>query len=150
MAVLASLPIAYFVAIRPIFLFRQAQFVRVFPLKLARFCMLSTGSGITNKPAIYLFFSSSFLPLCALLPLLPQTLADPGRNCLLSLSLLGSYNGSPDTHFFPGSNMVDDVAKGGALLLPCASLLILLVSTVYHFSDWSVLSYLNSLTHRLP
>ena len=35
-------------------------------------------------------------------------------------------------------------------LVPCASLLILLVSTVYHFSDWSVLSYLNSLTHRLP
>ena len=56
----------------------------------------------------------------------------------------------PRHSFFPGSNMVDDVAKGRTLLLPCTSLLILLVSTLYLFSDWSVLSYLNSLTHRLP
>ena len=38
-------------------------------------------------------------------------ISNSGRNCLLSLSLLRGYNGSPDTYFFPGSNMVDDVAQ---------------------------------------
>ena len=52
----AFLPTSLPVALRPLFLFRQAQYVQVFPLKPAPFCMLFAGLGSTNKSTI---FSSS-------------------------------------------------------------------------------------------
>ena len=117
MVVLASLPIAHFVAIRPIFLFPQAQFVQVFPLKLAPFCMLSAGSDSTNKSAIYLFLFI-FATLCS-----PSFTSNSGRPWQ-ELSFLTFFTMRlqwvPGHSFFPGCNMVDDVAKRGALLLPCA------------------------------
>ena len=55
----AILPTALSVALRPLFPFRQAQYVQVFPLKSAPFCTLFAGLGSTNKSAIFLLFSSS-------------------------------------------------------------------------------------------
>ena len=54
----AYLPTALSVALRPLFPFRQAQFVRVSPLKPAPFCTLVTGLDNTNKSVISLLFSS--------------------------------------------------------------------------------------------
>ena len=51
-AVPAFLPIAYSVALWPLFPFQQAQYVQVFPLKPAPFCTLFAGLGNTNKFAI--------------------------------------------------------------------------------------------------
>ena len=53
----AFLPTALSVALRPLFPFRQAQFVPVFPLKPAPFCTLFARLGRTNKSAISLLFS---------------------------------------------------------------------------------------------
>ena len=53
----AFLPTALSVALRPLFPFRQAQHVQVFPLKPAPFCRLFAGHGSTNKSAISLLFS---------------------------------------------------------------------------------------------
>ena len=53
----AFLPTALSVALRPLFPFRQAQYVQVYPLKPVPFCALFAGLGSTNKSAISLFFS---------------------------------------------------------------------------------------------
>ena len=53
----AYLPTAHFVALRPLFLFRQIQYVQVFLLKSAPFFTLFAGRGSTNKSAISLLFS---------------------------------------------------------------------------------------------
>ena len=53
----AFLPTALSVALRPLFPFRQAQYVQVFPLKPAPFCTLFAGLGSTNKLATSLLFS---------------------------------------------------------------------------------------------
>ena len=53
----AFLPTALSVALKPLFPFWQAQYVQVFPLKPAPFCMLFAGLGSTNKSAISLLFS---------------------------------------------------------------------------------------------
>ena len=104
----AFLPTALFVVLRPLFPFRQAQHVQVFPLKPAPFCTLFTGLGSTNKSAISLLFSYYLTlilssPPCPLLHLssYPRLCGRSGRNCLLSPSVLSGYNGSPDTRF-PG------------------------------------------------
>ena len=47
----AFLPTALPVALRPLFPFQQAQYVQVFLLKPAPFCMLFAGLGSTNKSA---------------------------------------------------------------------------------------------------
>ena len=54
----AFLPTALSVALRPLFPFRQAQYVQVFPLKPASFCTLFAGLGSTKKSAISFPFSS--------------------------------------------------------------------------------------------
>ena len=73
-AALAYLPTALCVAPRPLFSFRQAQYVQVFLLD--PFCMLFAGLGSTNKSAISSF--SSYLTLILSSPpypfLLSQTL----------------------------------------------------------------------------
>ena len=86
----AYLPTAFFVALRLLLPFQQAQHVQVFLLKPAPFCMLFGGLGSTNKSAISLLFSyyltlvlssppcsllhfSSYLKLCG----------RSGRNCFL-------------------------------------------------------------------
>ena len=74
----AFLPTALSVALRPLFPFRQAQFVLVFPLKSAPFYTLFAGLCSTNKSATSLLLSDSRSVLPALSSLssflLPQTL----------------------------------------------------------------------------
>ena len=102
----AYLPTALCVALRPLFFFQQAQYVKVFPLKPTPFCTLFAGLGSTNKSAISLLFSYYLtfvlsLPLCFLLHLSSylKLCGRSGRNCLFSPSVLLDYNGSLDTHF---------------------------------------------------
>ena len=52
-ASLAYLPTARFVTLKSLFLFQQAQYAQVFPLKPALFCKLSAGLGCTNKSATF-------------------------------------------------------------------------------------------------
>ena len=54
----AFLPTALSVAPRPLFPFRQAQYVQVFPLKPVPICTLFAGLGSNNKSAIFLLFFS--------------------------------------------------------------------------------------------
>ena len=103
----AFLPTALSVALRPLFPFRQVQFVPVFPLKPAPFCTLFAGLGSTNKSAIFLLFFSCLtlalsLPPCPLLHLscYLKLCGRSDRNCLLSPPVLSDYNGSPDTRFY--------------------------------------------------
>ena len=102
----AFLPIAFFVALRPLFPFRQAQYVEVFPLKPAPFYTLFAGLGSTNKSAIFLLFFSCLTlvlssPPCPLLHFFSylKLCGRSGTNCLISPPVLSGYNGSPDTRF---------------------------------------------------
>ena len=102
----AFLPTALCVALKPLFSFRQAQYVQVFPLKPAPFCTLFAGLDSTNKSAISLLFSSYLAlilssPPCPLLHLSSylKLCGRSGRNCLLSAPVPSDYNGSPDTRF---------------------------------------------------
>ena len=90
-AVPAFLPTALSVALRPLFLFRQAQYAQGFRLKPAPFCTLFAGLGNTIKSAISLLFfyyltlvlsspPSPFLHLSSHLELCGRS----GWNCLLS------------------------------------------------------------------
>ena len=66
---LAYLPIAFSVALRPLFSFQQAQYARVLPLRPAPFCMLFAGLGSTNNSATSLFLlSDSYSVLATLSP----------------------------------------------------------------------------------
>ena len=99
-AVLAHLPTALSVALRPLFPFRQTQYAQVFSLRPAPFCMLFAGLGSTNKSAISLFFSFYLTlvlssPSCPLLHLsfYFKLCIRSGRNCPLSPPVLSDYNG---------------------------------------------------------
>ena len=105
-AATAFLPSAVSVALRPLFLFWQAQYAQVFPLKPAPFCTHFAGLGNTTKSAFILLFSSYLTlvlssPPCPLLHLsfYLKLCGRSGRNCLLSPSALSGYNGSPDIRF---------------------------------------------------
>ena len=106
----AFLPTSLSGALRPLFPFRQAQYVQVFPLKPAPSCTLFAGLGSTIKSAIFLLFSYYLtlvlsLPPCPLLHLscYLKLCGKSGRNCLLSPPVLLDYNGSPDTHLSRGT-----------------------------------------------
>ena len=70
----AHLPTALFVALRPLFPFRQAQYVQFFPLKPAPFCTLFAGLGSTNKSATSLLLLSDSRSVLATLSFLPSFL----------------------------------------------------------------------------
>ena len=134
----AYLPTALSVALKPLFLFRQAQYFQVFLLKYAPFCMLFAGLGSTNKSATSLLFSFYLTlvlssPPCPLLHLsfYLSLSGRSGRNCLLSLPVLLGYNGSLDTRFFRKS-------------------LSSYISYLLFSRTEGVLSHRNSLTHRFP
>ena len=57
-AALGYLPTAFSVALRPLFLFQQAQYAQVIPLKPAPFCKLFSDLCSTNKSATSLLCSS--------------------------------------------------------------------------------------------
>ena len=155
------LPTALSVALRPLFPFRQAQYVLVFPLKPAPFCTLFAGLGSTNKSAISLLFSSCLTlvlssPPCPLLHLscYLKLCGRSGRNCLLSPPVLSGYNGSPDTRFSRGTTRLTSLPDGERYLRPLQSLvvplLLPLVSTLVFSRSGGVLSLPNILTQRFP
>ena len=125
----AYLPTAFSVALRPLFPFRQAQYVQVFPLKPAPFCTLFAGLGNTIKSAIFLLFSY-YLTLVLSSPPYPllhlsfylKLCGRSGRNCLLSPPVLSDYNGSPDTHFYQGTTRLTSLPDGERYLRPPQSL----------------------------
>ena len=157
----AYLPTALSVALRPLFSFRQAQYVPVFLLKPAPFCTLFAGLGSTIKSAIFLLFSYYLTlvlssPPCPLLHLscYLKLSGRSGRNCLLSPPVLSGYNGSPDTRFSRGTTRLMSLPDGERYLrLPqshVVSLLLSLVSTLVLSRTGSVLSLPNILTHKFP
>ena len=154
-------PTALSVALRPIFPFKQAQYVQVFPLKPAPFCMLLAGLGSTNKSAIFLLFSyyltlvlsSSPFPLLHLSSYL-KFCGRSGRNCLLFPPIQSDHNGSPDTRFSRGTTRLTSLPDGERYLRPpqslVVSLLLSLVSTLVFSRTGGVLSHRSILTHRFP
>ena len=159
-AALAYLPIAFSVTLWPLFPFRQAQFVQIFPLKAAPFCKRFAGLGSTNKSAIFLLFSYylTLVPSSPPCPLLHLSFylnisGRSGRNRLLSPPVLSGYNGSPDTRFSRGTTWLMSWAHGECYLRPLQFLVVFLlslVSTLLFSRTGDVPSHLNSLTHRFP
>ena len=159
-AVPAFLPTALSVALRPLFPFRQAQYAQVFLLKPVPFCTLFASLGSTNKSAISLLFSCLTLvlssPPCPLLYLSshPKLCGRSGRNCLLSLSVLSGYNGSPDTRFSRGTTRPMSWPDGERYLRPPQSLvvsfLLSLVSTLVLSRTGGVLSHPKFFDTQVP
>ena len=130
----AYLPNALSVALRPLFLFRQAQYAQVFPLKPAPFCTPFAGVGNTIKSVISLLFSSYLTlvlssPPCPLLHLSSylKLCGRSGRNCLLSPPVLLGYNGSPDTRFSQGTTRLMSLPDGERCLCLPQSLVVSLL-----------------------
>ena len=156
----AYLPTAFSVALRPLFPFRQAQQVKIFPLKPAPFCTLFAGLGNTNMSAISLLFSSCLTLVLSSPPCLLhfssylKLCGRSGRNCFLSPPVLLDYNGSPDTRFYRGTTRPISLPDGERYLRPPQSvvvcLLLSLVSTLVSSRTGGVLSHRSSSTHRFP
>ena len=153
----AFLPTALSVALRPLFPFRQAQFVPVFPLKPAPFCTLFAGLGNTIKSAIFLLFFSCLTlvlssPPCPLLLLscYLKLCGRSGRNCPFSPPVPSGYNGSPDTRFSRGTTQLMSLPDGERCLRPPQSHVVSLLLSLVFSRTGGVLSLQNILTHRFP
>ena len=152
-AALAYLPTALSVALRPLFPFRWAQYVQVFPLKPAPFRKLSDGLGSTNKSATTLLLLSDSCSVLATLSslsfLLSQSLWRIWQE--LSSPVLSDYNGSSDTRFSRGTTRLMSWPDGERYSCPQLSLVVSLVLSLV-FTGFSrtggVLSHQNSSTHR--
>ena len=114
-------------ALRLLLPFRQAQYVQVFLLKPAPFCMLFAGLGSTNKSTTSLLFSSYLIlflssPPCPLLHL--SFYLNPSGRSVFSLLLLYQATMGPRTLVSCANDEADELARRGALLVPLQSLVV--------------------------
>ena len=136
-AALAYLPTAVFMALRPPFRFRQAQYVPVFPLKPAPFCKLFAVSA-TPTSLLPLFSFRTLALSSPLYPLLRLSfyLNLCGRSVFVSSCSI-RLQWVPGHSFLPGNDPADELARRGGILAPSAipcGLSPLINSSL--FSDW--------------
>ena len=118
----AYLLTALSMALRPLFLFQQVQYVQVFLLKPAPFCTLFAGFGSTNRSAISLLFSYYLTLILSSPPsfLLPQTLWQIWQELSSLSSCCIRRQWVPVHSFLPGNDAADELARRGALRKPSA------------------------------
>ena len=138
----AYLPTALSMALRPLFPFRQAQYIPVIPLKPAPLCTLFAGLSNTTKSAISLLFSC-YLTLVLSSPpsfLLSQTLWQIWQELSSLSSCSIRLQWVPGHSFLLGNDAADELARRGALLAPSAIPCSLspFISRIHSrlFSDW--------------
>ena len=130
-----------------------AQYVQVFPLKPAPFCMFFAGLGSTNKSAISLLFFSCLTLVLSSPPsfLLSQTLWQIWQELSSLSSCSIRLRWVPGHLFLPGNDTADKLARRGALLTPSAIPRSLSPRIRSRFSrTGGVLSLRSILTHRFP
>ena len=128
----AFLPTALSVALRPLFPFRQAQYVPVLPLKPAPFCTLLAGLGSTNKSSTFLLLlSDSRSVLSSIFPLISNSVTDLAGT-VFSLFLFYQTTMGPRTLVSPGERR--SLPDGKRYLRPPQSLSSYIHSSL--FSDW--------------
>ena len=147
----AFLPTALSVALRPLFPFQQAQYVQVFLLRPAPFCMLFAGLSSTIKSAISLL-SSSCLALVLSSPpsfLLSQTLWQiwQKRSSLSSCSIRLQCFSRGMTWLMSWPDGEHYSCSPQSLVV---SLLLSLIPTLFFSRTGGVLSNISILTHRFP